>query len=57
MERIWKNLKSFSGALLGLAVLLIVLFWVLNFLATRAPAPLSTAASFVESHASGDAYN
>lgn len=56
MHAIWKNLKSFSGALLGLAVMLVILFWVLNFLATRAPAPVSTFAQTVETHANGSAY-
>lgn len=56
MEKIWRNLKSFSGALLGLAIMLIILFWVLNFIAKRAPSPLNTGAAFVEQHANGSAY-
>lgn len=56
MHTILKNLKSFSGALLGLVIMLVVLFWVLNILATRTPAPISTFAQTVESHANGSAY-
>ncbi len=56
MHMILKNLKSFSGALLMLTIMLIVLFWVLNLVATKAPAPVSTFAQTVETHANGSAY-
>lgn len=56
MGHIWRNLKSFSGGLLMLCIMLIALFWILNFFATRTPAPISTFAGEVESRASGQAY-
>jgi hypothetical protein len=56
MGTIIRNLKSFSGMLLGLVVALIALFFVLNFLASRGWGPISTAASWAEAHANGTAY-
>jgi len=49
-----KNLNSFAGGLLTIAVLLIVLFWVLSK-ASGAPV-IGPAAQYVGTHASGQAY-
>lgn len=55
-----KQLGRFSShlltALVMLAALLIALWFILNVLATRTPAPISSAASTVEGLASGSAY-
>lgn len=56
MNQILSELKSLPGAILSLTVLLIATFWILNFIATRAPAPISGAAQWAETHASGAAY-
>jgi hypothetical protein len=56
MGKIIRNLKSFSGALLSLAILMIVLFFLLNWVAKRGWPVVSPVASWAESHASGDAY-
>ncbi len=56
MGKLIRNLKTFSGALVGLAIMLIALFFVLNWLAQRGWGPVSTAAGWTEQHASGQAY-
>jgi hypothetical protein len=56
MGKLTRNLKSFSGGLLGLAIMLIALFFILNFVAQRGWGPVSTIAAKVESHANGSAY-
>lgn len=56
MGRLIRNLKTFSGALLGLAIMLVALFFVLNWVAKRGWGPVSTAASWTEQRASGNAY-
>jgi membrane protein DedA with SNARE-associated domain len=56
MGRLIRNLKTFSGALVGLAVMLIALFFVLNWLAKRGWGPVSTAAAWTEQRASGQSY-
>lgn len=56
MGSIVRELKSVSGAILGITILLIITFWVLNFIATRAPSPVSGIANFAFNRASGQAY-
>jgi hypothetical protein len=56
MGRIIRNLKSTSGALLGMTIMLIAIFFVLNFIASRGLGPVSSAAQWAESHANGTAY-
>ncbi len=56
MGRLIRSLKTFSGALVGLAIMLIALFFVLNWVAKRGWGPVSTAAGWTENHASGQAY-
>lgn len=56
MGAIVRELKSLPGAMLAIIILLIVTFWVLNLLQTRAPAPISNAAGWTFSHSSGAAY-
>lgn len=57
MGRLTSKVKSFSGSLVGLAILLIALFFFLNFIASKGWGPFSTLAGAVESHANGSAYN
>lgn len=57
LNSLMRQVKTLPGALISLALLMIILFWVLNFLSRRAPAPVSTAANFVETHANGSAYS
>jgi hypothetical protein len=54
--RIVRELKSVSGAILGITILLIITFFVLNFIQSRAPAPISTGAGWAFTHATGSAY-
>lgn len=56
MRGLGKFAKNLLWAILMLAALLIVLWFVLNFLATKTPAPLSTAAAWTANQASGAAY-
>lgn len=56
MGKVVRNLKSFSGSLLMLAVMLVALFFALNWAAQRGWGPFSTAAGWVESHANGTVY-
>jgi membrane protein DedA with SNARE-associated domain len=56
MGKIIRNLKTFSGALVGLAIMLIALFFLLNWLSQRGWGPVSTAAGWTEQHATGQAY-
>lgn len=57
MGAIVRELKSVSGAILGITILLIITFWVLNFISTRAPSPVSGIAGFAFNRASGQAYS
>jgi hypothetical protein len=57
MNAVVRELRSLPGAILGITLLLIVTFWVLNFLQSRTPAPINSAAGWAFSHASGQAYN
>jgi hypothetical protein len=57
MNRIVRELKSISGAVLMLTVLLIAVFFVWNQLSTRNLGPLSTGAGWIASHANGTAYS
>ena len=54
MSSLFRHLNSFAGALLALALMLIVLFWVLSK-ASSAPV-VGGAAQYVATHASGAAY-
>lgn len=56
MRGIGKFAQNLLWALVMLAVLLIVLWFILNVLATKTPAPISTAAAWTASQASGSAY-
>lgn len=56
MGKIVRNLKSFSGAMISLVILLIVTFFVLNWIAQRGIPVVSTAAGWTEAHATGQAY-
>lgn len=56
MGMIARELKSVSGMILSITFGLIITFFVLNWLATRTPAPISTAAGWAYSHATGDSY-
>jgi len=56
MGKIIRNLKSFSGAMVSLVILLIVTFFVLNWVAKRGIPVVSTAAGWAENHATGSAY-
>jgi len=56
MGPIVRELKSVSGAILGITILLIVTFFVLNFISRKAPAPISTAAGWAFGRASGQVY-
>lgn len=57
MQAIVRQLRSVSGAILSITVLLIITFFVLNWLQNRAPAPVSTGAGWAFSHATGQAYS
>jgi hypothetical protein len=56
MGRIARELRSLPGAMLAITILLIATFWTLNFLQSRAPAPINNAAGWAFGHASGTAY-
>lgn len=56
MGKLGKFAQNLLWALVMLAALLIVLWFVLNFLATKTPAPISTAAAWTANQASGSAY-
>ncbi len=56
MGKIIRNLKSFSGAMISLVILLIATFFVLNWVAKRGVPVVSTAAGWAASHASDQAY-
>lgn len=56
MRAIVRELRSLPGAMLAIIILLIVTFWVLNFLQSRTPAPINTAAGWAFSRATGQAY-
>lgn len=56
MGRIVRELRSLPGAMLAIIVLLIITFWVLNIIQSKAPAPINSAAGWTFSHASGQAY-
>lgn len=55
MGRIARELKSVSGAVLGLTLMLIVVFFVWNWLQVHG-GPVSGPAGWVFGHATGDAY-
>lgn len=57
MGRIVRELRSLPGAMLAIVILLIVTFYVLNLIQTRAPAPLNNAAGWTFGHATGQAYS
>lgn len=57
MAAIVRQLKSVSGAILSITVLLIITFFVLNWLQNRAPAPISTGAGWAFGHATGQSYS
>jgi hypothetical protein len=56
MRAIVRELRSLPGAMIAIIILLIVTFWVLNFLQSRTPAPLNTFAGWTFNRASGQAY-
>jgi hypothetical protein len=56
MKRLVRQLRTLPGAILGITFLLIVTFWVWNFLSSRAPAPVSTAAGWLFQRSTGEAY-
>lgn len=56
MGRIVRELRSLPGAMLAIIVLLIITFWVLNLIQSKAPAPINNAAGWAFNHASGQAY-
>lgn len=56
MGRIVRQLQTVPGMVLAVTFSLIVTFWVLNLLQTRAPAPISTASGWAFRHATGEAY-
>lgn len=56
MNKFIRELKSFSGALITLAIMLIALFFVLNWISARGWPFVSTAAGWTASHASDQAY-
>lgn len=57
MGKITGIAQGWAQALFGLAVILVVLFWLLHFIAQHTPAPISTAADWTASHANGAAYS
>jgi hypothetical protein len=57
MNAIVRELKSLPGAILAIVILLIATFFVLNFIQSKAPAPLNTIAGWTFNHASGQAYS
>jgi hypothetical protein len=57
MQAIVRELKSLPGAILAIVILLIATFAVLNFIQSKAPSPINTAAGWAFSHASGQAYS
>jgi hypothetical protein len=56
MKKIVRELRSLPGAMVAILVLLIVTFWVINFLQNHAPAPINNAAGWTLSHATGASY-
>ena len=56
MRKMGRWTQHFLGALVMLAVMLIALWFILNVIATKTPAPVSTAAQTVEGLASGSQY-
>jgi hypothetical protein len=57
MGRLVKEAKSVSGAILGLVILMIATFFLLNWLGSRNLGPVSGAANWAASHANGTAYS
>lgn len=57
MGKFIRNLKGFSGALVTLAIMLIALFFVLNWAAQRGWPYVSPIAGWAASHASDQAYS
>lgn len=56
MRRLARYAEGFLWALVGLAISLVALFFLLNILATKGPGPVGSGASFVAQRASGQAY-
>ena len=56
MGRVVRELRSLPGLILGTTIALIVTFFVLNLLATKTPAPISTAGGWAFGRATGSAY-
>jgi hypothetical protein len=56
LNRIVRELRSIPGLVLGTLFALIVTLWIVNLLATRTPAPISTAAGWAFGRATGQAY-
>jgi hypothetical protein len=57
MSRVVRELRSIPGLVLGTTLALIVTLWVLNLLATKTPAPISTGAGWAFGRATGQAYS
>jgi len=56
-NKIMREVKTVSGSLLSICLLLIVLFFVLNFVRSRQIPYASGVAGWAASHASGEAYD
>ncbi len=56
MGRIFKELKSVPGMVLGITVGLIITFFILNLIAQKGPGPIGSIGTWVFGHATGDAY-
>lgn len=56
MRKLTRYAEGFLWALVGLALSLMVLFFILNVLSTKGPGPVGAAGSFVAQRASGQAY-
>lgn len=56
MRRIGSFARHLGWALVALAAMLIILWFLLNLVATKTPAPVSTAGQWVGTQASGSTY-
>lgn len=55
MGKLTRQLKTLSGAIVGLVILLIIAFWVLNLVQTRG-GPVAGVGGWLFRRASGEAY-
>lgn len=57
MGKLFGGVKKYANSLVGTAIVLIALFFVLNFVKNRNWGVISSGAGWAESHANGSAYD